>query len=309
MIFFLDQNEGWAACLGDKLCKTKDGGKTWNVVNSNLPNFSFVFVDSLNGWGSSRDGNQANKLLRTIDGGKTWKMVLDAESSIQDITFSHDRTALVSTWDNGIFRKDVRDEEWSKLNIYEIHNQDEEDSELMTGLKYVAFLQEGAAVGYGKGIWISRDSATSWKNRVSVGEVGMLNNASFFKSFIWVVGSSREIFFIDGEKLERHDLPINNYERILDWVSFEAVSFISLSDGWVVRNDKAIFQTKDGGKSWKFISRPSQQFRAVRFTSESQGWGVSEQGELFKTIDSGRTWKVPKISFGEDVVQLNSSET
>jgi photosystem II stability/assembly factor-like uncharacterized protein len=74
---FINPNEGWAL-VSARLYHTGNGGRTWTLVNANLPPpplnvlqpSSLDFVDASNGFWST-----GSQLLRTTDGGHTWTAI------------------------------------------------------------------------------------------------------------------------------------------------------------------------------------------------------------------------------------------
>lgn len=304
LLFFLDSDTGWANCAGNKLCKTIDGGLTWKVIGNEMTNFTVVFNDVNNGWGNSHEKGRESHLMRTTDGGKTWRFVQDLASSIDSITFSETGVGLVATFQTGVFRTSDTGRNWANVSVHTDSDSKIDgksrlflDNELETGSKFIAFLDEKRLVSYGNGVWISSsDEASSWQNRVPVG-IGFPNDVSIPKrNVVWLVGGSDKLLHTnDGFHWVQTALPKNDYGKSAEFLSFSAVSFISDSEGWVVRDDKTLFHTTDGAKSWSLICKPELQFRDLKFLSSKKGWAVSLDGDLFQTIDGGTTWKIAAI--------------
>ena len=87
-IFFIDENNGWAAggtwlLLGNqcKIIHTTDGGETWYEQNPTINGqvFSMFFTSANNGVAVCESG----KILKTSDGGNNWVLVPSGETAQQ----------------------------------------------------------------------------------------------------------------------------------------------------------------------------------------------------------------------------------
>ncbi len=294
-IFFLNVNEGFAACYKDSLCKTTDGGRSWQIVRDDLANFSFVFVDSKNGWGNSHENSVNQLLMRTHDGGITWRSVADLGSSIQSIAIYDKGIAIASTFQNGIFRSRTDSDNWTPIDINLIGDEDRDlsgdQSELDTGLKEVAFCTEDELIGFGGGIWRSLDHGENWKTELPVWKSTILTDLSIRDRDVYLVGSGDEMLVSKNSmKWLKVKLPTENYEKDKDWLSYNTVFFLSSKIGWVFRDDGSLFQTTDEAKSWDDIYKTEDQFRKIHFISESDGFSVTINGDLLQTKDAGKNW-------------------
>src|SRR5687768_16848686 len=81
-IFFVDQNNGWAAGGGSgNILKTTDGGDTWTVVKKSAFYLrSIEFLNSNIGFCGAFSTSGSAPFYKTIDGGETWT---DISSKIQ----------------------------------------------------------------------------------------------------------------------------------------------------------------------------------------------------------------------------------
>lgn len=100
-MFFLDSQIGFVFTFNQELFKTKDGGKSWQLVNDQIEGkypACFFLSEEEGYYGSSG-------IFRTIDGGKTWKKEFHKEGkSISCISFQGG-TGIATTYDGLILRK------------------------------------------------------------------------------------------------------------------------------------------------------------------------------------------------------------
>jgi photosystem II stability/assembly factor-like uncharacterized protein len=70
-IHFVDEKNGWAAGDYGIIVATRDGGKSWQKLQSPVSSdlWDIHFVNNKTGWASGADGI----VLYTTDGGKMWK--------------------------------------------------------------------------------------------------------------------------------------------------------------------------------------------------------------------------------------------
>src|SRR5262245_37639338 len=67
--------------------------------------------------------------------------------------------------------------------------------------------------------------------------------------------------------------------------------FISAQEGWIVGAFGVIYQTTDGGKTWKpQDSHTVEQLFSVDFADAKRGWIVGRSGIILGTSDGGATW-------------------
>lgn len=73
---------------------------------------------------------------------------------------------------------------------------------------------------------------------------------------------------------------------------FNAVEFVSPTEGWVVGNTGTILHTTDAGGTWAFQdAHTCADLQHVQFVSASEGWITGEGNELLHTTDHGATWQ------------------
>jgi photosystem II stability/assembly factor-like uncharacterized protein len=57
----------------------------------------------------------------------------------------------------------------------------------------------------------------------------------------------------------------------------------------------AVYQTQDGGRSWRPIARTSEILTAVQFVTPQTGWVAGHAGRIARTDDGGLSWKAQRI--------------
>lgn len=72
-VFFLDRDNGWTISEDGIVCKTADGGSTWQAIQTRANKIlsDIVFTDKLHGFAVGSEGT----FLKTIDGGQRWSQI------------------------------------------------------------------------------------------------------------------------------------------------------------------------------------------------------------------------------------------
>ena len=65
--------------------------------------------------------------------------------------------------------------------------------------------------------------------------------------------------------------------------------FRDANKGWMVTDD-AIWTTEDGGLAWKKLTTLSD-IERVYFANAEHGWAAGDQKKVYETFDGGKTWK------------------
>jgi photosystem II stability/assembly factor-like uncharacterized protein len=67
-----------------------------------------------------------------------------------------------------------------------------------------------------------------------------------------------------------------------------SVFFLDENRGWMV-GDKFLWSSADGGRTWLKLGELSDAVR-VYFANQDRGWAVGEQKKVYETSDGGKTW-------------------
>jgi hypothetical protein len=68
-----------------------------------------------------------------------------------------------------------------------------------------------------------------------------------------------------------------------------SVFFLNDTLGWMV-TQKGIWQSDEGGRSWRKLPASPKDMLRVCFVDEQHGWAVGMQKSAFQTSDGGKTW-------------------
>jgi photosystem II stability/assembly factor-like uncharacterized protein len=87
--------------------------------------------------------------------------------------------------------------------------------------------------------------------------------------------------------------------------------FLDNNNGWLLLGDGNFFQTVDGGRTWKAISRfPSEiaeELCSMDFVSIKKGFMVGLNGKIFSTTDGGITWQQQNSGVTFDLYNIIAS--
>lgn len=93
------------------------------------------------------------------------------------------------------------------------------------------------------------------------------------------------------------------------------IFFVNVEMGWYVNGEGRIYNTRDGGQTWKEqLHKPGTYFRCIAFVDDKHGFAgnigpgyfpnVTDSTPLYETKDSGETWQAVTTIEGKPVVGL-----
>jgi photosystem II stability/assembly factor-like uncharacterized protein len=248
---------GWAVGItrdrSGLICKTIDGGTSWNVVDSGAVGsiyYSIRFLDDLHGWiGGWND--TTSFVVRTINGGATWERGYDKTLDVNDLFFLDTMNGW-SVGENGkIYKTSDGGATWRAV----LQAPDPNSPSSGSPLRRIRFTDQmhGCAVGgLGGGetkVWTS-DGGVSW-NVVNKTPGSSLHGLWFTDANNgWCVGGVNVGLTIQktsdgGKTWAKQQFPTTLSGKVS---YFEDIAFVSPTEGWVVADSGYILKTTNGGE-------------------------------------------------------------
>jgi photosystem II stability/assembly factor-like uncharacterized protein len=261
----------------------------WTKQNSNT--FAWLqdvyFTNEQTGWIGGRGG----AFLTTTDGGKTWtKRKNFIEDNIRQIYFTDAQTGwllcerdlfslganspsyLLKTRDAGV--------SWERIEFPD--NQRKRITKF-----FFAKNGFGLAIGEGGAFFAMQDDGKTWKRIASPVHYLMFDGLFTDDSHGVIVGAGGSILFTEdaGLSWNRASILGNSATKL------NSVFFLNQKNGWTVGSQGAIFQTINGGKTWREQkSTVTKNLTDVFFNNSAEGWAVGEEGTILFTATAGNVW-------------------
>ncbi len=277
-LFFIDENEGWAAGLG--FHHTTDGGKNWDeqVIDTGIYVSAVHFEDNMNGWAAGH-----RQIYRTRDGGDSWSLQLDLGKSYDTTLSRLFFTDTLHGWALDYYGL-----------LFHTNNGGNTWQEQFSG---ITDIQQNAIFAI--------DSMTAWISGgygwISKTTNGGENWSAYSTGFEFSMGW--DIQFTDAD----HGWIIDDYGILysedggLNWTRISnegggAIHFINPLQGWQARWS-GISRTTDGGFSWETQNKLTNSYiYDVWFVNEFTGWAVGSLGITLYT-NNGGTVGTPEPEF------------
>lgn len=113
---------------------------------------------------------------------------------------------------------------------------------------------------------------------------------------VWFVNrTNQNLFFTKNGGESWQELSGNSLN------GFGKISFLDENKGWAFCGKNNIWETNDGGQTWKYLSQLSEPDderiipRRMKFISKKLGWLTDMSGRLWYTNDGGVKWSVKSI--------------
>ncbi len=291
----LSDNKIFIGGLGGTLLKTANAGKTWDVQKfKDLVDIRGIsFRDSLNGWLIDN-----KHIYKTSDGGESWnEYYVAADMStyyfldivcIDNTIYLFLKPQTAALWElidakSLVFKSTDGGKTWQEL-----------EQEIKGKMLCAFFLNETVGFLYAdETISISESFTSLYKTS----DGGKTWSKSRFPEY---PGATPGIFFLNkklgfvgkykttdgGESWEKM---FNNLLSQSEYVN--DVFFIDSLHGWSVSGTK-IFQTADGGLSWKDINKhATHQLTDIAFSKNGTGWIVGWAGNIFHKNTESDFWE------------------
>ena len=282
---FINENEGWVADL-DNLWHTDDGGKTWQLINSDHGFRSFHFINSYFGWASN------SKLHRTEDGGRTWIQIDTPMAKLDGTLWSFHLE------ENGQVG-------WIAGGLYYPMEKPGECMNNATGV-----LKDGSPGCLNGAVFRTDDGGLSWREQPTVKNEGRFMSIDFVDAnHGWVAGDAGVLHTTDGGNTWRDDQFKKGCEDYYEyWGDIHAtgISFSDQKNGLLMFEFGRVAKSIDGGKTWCgiadlptsgassdkcYIGEPLGKFHDVAFKDAAYGIAIDCQGTMFESSDGGATWQ------------------
>jgi photosystem II stability/assembly factor-like uncharacterized protein len=285
-ILFASDRVGWICAGLNTILKTVDGGKTWNVVQTNLavPGTDVAgiwFGDEDRGWAAGAVGQQP-AVWQTRDGGRTWAIQqlwprASAESlgGMLDIRFVDDAYGWAVGFNGSsaiIVGTDDGGQHWkTQFSGGEIAGQFSRVS-VSDRLNLWVLSRDGAVMQ-------TRDGGQSWQLRYF--DPGLLNSIDVVDSSdVWVAGAWGHLLH-SRNGVAWPQVPLSG--PLADHF-FGYVKFVSMDRGWAWGTKCDILMTLNGGKTWTPEACPLRSELAAEITT---GEMARSSSKLFMIANPG----------------------
>lgn len=166
----------------------------------------------------------------------------------------------------------------------------------------------GGDSGY---VALTEDSGNNWskiplETTANINEIYFRNKENGF-----ILAGSKFFLTDDGFSWREIKVIKENEFRGAD-PELYSIRFSDKKRGWIVGSvskservvDSLVFQTEDGGNSWRRVKVPStEELIHLDFVNETNGWIVGVNGTILATDDGGKTWL--KQTSGTDATLFN----
>lgn len=274
------ENQGISVGSNGSMCKTLDGGYTWENLNDNISsNFSQIgFFNSSDGlaiegyWGNE-------KLISTNDGGYNWYYDTIIENGPFYKLRIYGSSCYLLNSTSQMMKTNSGGEVWKLLNVPDL-------TEYYYDLQFVN--ENTAYMCSYDGIIIKTiDGGETWIDK-SISDEYNLNSLFFI--------NENKGWFIDytGKRILRTTSGGDDwtFSSLGDVYIFQPISifFVNEDEGFVTTSEGVLFKTIDGGETWKeFYVFGGGMYSKIYFLNKTEGWYKS-LGSICHTLDGGITW-------------------
>lgn len=230
--------------------------------------------------------------LQTTDGGKTWsKQNISTADSIEQILFTDENTGWLLC-QKSKFNRGVDAPSYLLKTIDGGANWERTNFSAGGGRERVAKIfasKNGLMMAAGEsGVLFAFDGERGVWKRIASPTRFLLLDGSFADDFrAAVVGAGGSLLFSEDAGASWNSAFVANESK----TRFNRVFFANKNFGWTVGTAGAIYQTVNGGKSWRAQkSGVSSDLTDVFFANTAEGWAVGDGGAILHTTTGGNVW-------------------
>ena len=262
-----------------------------NWVKQNSNTFAWLqdvyFLDEQTGWIAGSGG----AFLTTTDGGKTWTQKKKfIEDNIRQVYFADEQTGwllcerdLFSLGANApsyILKTDDGGVSWSRIEFAD--NQRKRVTRF-----FFTKSGSGMAIGEGGAFFAMQNDGKSWKRTASPVRYLLFDGTFTDDSHGVIVGAGGSILFTEDAGLTWNKASVSGNSE----AKLNSVFFLNQKMGWTVGSQGKIFQTVNGGKTWREQkTNITKDLTDVVFNNSAEGWAVGDEGTILFTATAGNVW-------------------
>ncbi|HCW08156.1 MAG TPA: hypothetical protein DGG95_12415 [Cytophagales bacterium] len=262
-IYFVNDSIGWAVNNNGLVYKANVRSKTWNPqLTTRTYNRSVEFLDDTTGF----VGTISSAVYKTSDAGMSWKRIDSrfpvAVPAVCGMSHRGDTIVMVGSYFASPYvnRSFDRGKTWTYTDM----------SSLASGLVDTWFKSKDTIFVSGNGVdgrgivLRSADTGKTWKEVTTPNTVP----TSWGWKFIFPTPS---VGYVSLEEVDINDNYLSTKTRILkttnggrSWnlidtnigknIDIQGIGFINANHGWIGGNSQGMYETKDGGSTWKLVN-------------------------------------------------------
>ncbi len=240
---------GWAVGTDGRAMYTDDGGTRWESRNEGLSGSlrAVVFDSPDDVW----IGGDGGRLMRSFDQGRHWSLVYTVPSKepVTGLALAGNKSPDVGLWllcgdsVSGIIRDTAAAK--SDLPAYLASGS-------LSAISVEPSRNRAIAIGGGATLIANNLAGGEWRSAPAAS--APMEAVADLSVYTVAVGPSGIRLFFGLDDLTWRDVQINGPPATL----LHAVSFSDKAHGWTVGQSGRILTTEDGGRTWSWLSLPSQ---------------------------------------------------
>ena len=296
-VYFVDDKLGWLVGDNGTVLKTSDGGRSWKIQSSRVPDTlsSVQFLDSQHGFAVGNNGT----ILETIDGGDRWQLISRGSTrllvsyitaNLYSVHFINAQSGWVVGSDGAIFSTSDGGRSWRE--------QSSGTSNVLYSVRFVS-PRHGWVVGSEGTIISTQDGGVSWEAQAS-GTRELLLSVQFLDRLRgWAVGSAGTMVGTRDGGASWQVQPNGTNIRLSSIVFHDSLR------GWAVGSNGTVLHTIDGGVNWlSQTGGTASSFYAVQFVDPQRGWAVGSNGRISLSTNGGASWRPQSSGVSADLFSL-----